>query len=135
MTDEMPRTSEEFAAAVRRVLEERHWSYRRATVATGIDHGTIGFMAIGIVPKRGVVIEWAQALKEPINDWLKLAGYDPIPENLVTRELAVKYRMSADMVLGTAGRQVSPEVLRRITDILEEADCEDIQNAKKENDK
>jgi len=82
----MPIIKQTFGEAVSRILKEKQWSYRRAKIATGIDHYTIGEMAAGAVPKRGVVIEWAQALKEPINPWLALAGYDPIPPELVEGE-------------------------------------------------
>ena len=77
------RVSEEFGAEVRARLKGKGWSYRRATIATGIDHGTIGMMASGVVPKKGVVIDWATHFGEDVNKWLVLAGYDPIPEELV----------------------------------------------------
>jgi len=32
---------------------------------------------------RGSVIDWAVGIGEDINHWLELAGYDPIPEELV----------------------------------------------------
>lgn len=65
---------------------ERHGfqSYRHAELLTGVNYSTIYAMASRKrVPTRGQVIEWAEGLKEPINDWLELAGYDPISSALI----------------------------------------------------
>jgi len=40
-------------------------------------------MAQGIVPGADHIIAWAKGLRQDINKWLTLAGYDPIPEELV----------------------------------------------------
>lgn len=79
----MPIIKKEFGEEVAEKLKQKGWSYRRAKIATGIDHYTIGEMASGVVPKKGAVIDWAQALHENVNKWLVLAGYDPIPEELI----------------------------------------------------
>jgi hypothetical protein len=88
----MVRIVSNFGLEVRAILEQKGWSFRRATINTGIPHTTIGMMADGLVPGKDHIINWAVALKEPINKWLTLAGYDPIPENLV-RESAPEYRI------------------------------------------
>lgn len=80
------RVNEEFGKAVRQKLEEKGWSFRRATIASGVTYGTIGNMAAGMVPGRDHIIDWAVALGEDVNYWLKLAGYEPIPCNLVSKE-------------------------------------------------
>ena len=82
----MAKTSLKFGAAVQAVLNDHGWSFRGATIATGIDYNTIGNMKSGIVPSRGKVIEWAEKINEPINKWLVLAGYEPIPAELCLPE-------------------------------------------------
>ena len=59
-------------------------SYRDAEQKTGVNYSTI-YMIVsrGRIPTRGQVIEWAEGIKEPINHWLELAGYDPISSTLV----------------------------------------------------
>ncbi len=75
----MPRVNERFGEEVQRVLKEHGWSYRRATIATGVDYGTVGNMAMGMVPRKGVVIDWAIGIKEDVNRWLELADYESLP--------------------------------------------------------
>lgn len=82
----MPRISPQLGEAVKAVLAEKGWSYRRASIATGLQHATIGAMASGIVPGKDHIINWAVALNEPINKWLELAGYDRLPANLVIEQ-------------------------------------------------
>lgn len=79
----MPTIKEQFGTEVRKRLDEKGWSFRRAKIGTGLDHYTIGEMSHGVVPSRGKVIQWAQAIGENINWWLELAGYEPIPMELL----------------------------------------------------
>ena len=98
---EMVRITSEFGRAVKRELEDRGWSYLRACVGTGIPGATIGRMAQGIVPGADHVIAWAKGLRQDINKWLTLAGYDPIPEELVcdvTKADRVRERVAAYLV-------------------------------------
>lgn len=76
---------EQFHKAVLEAFERHGFqSYRHAELLTGVNYSTIYAMASRKrVPTRGQVIEWAEGLKEPINEWLELAGYDPIPSALV----------------------------------------------------
>lgn len=112
-------------------MKERGWSYRRARIATGIDHGTIGDMATGVVPRKGVVVDWAQTLKENVNWWLELAGYDPIPENLVcdfasdrVREHVLEYMSDiefAEFVRDRMAEQGGPRLSDESIEIIHEA--------------
>lgn len=103
LVNNLARISEEFGRIVRDRLKEKGWSFRRACIATGVDYGTIGNMADGIVPRKGHVIDWAIGLGEDINYWLALAGYDTIPPKLVSgaeevREATEEYRPLPDPV-------------------------------------
>lgn len=79
----MARIREGFGQAVADKLKEKRWSYRQAALVTGIDYNTIYNMKTGITPTRGKVIQWAEGLREPINEWLKLAGYEEVSPSLV----------------------------------------------------
>jgi transcriptional regulator with XRE-family HTH domain len=83
VTNDLPRINERFGEAIKKKLEEKGWSFRGACIATGIAYGTIGNMQNGMVPTADNIIKWAKGLKEPINPWMELAGYEPIPEELV----------------------------------------------------
>lgn len=78
---------EKFGEAVKELLDSRGLSTRGAKYKTGIDAGTILNMRNGEVPRKGVIIDFAQKMGEPINKWLELAGYDLIStELLVARQ-------------------------------------------------
>jgi len=32
-----------------------------------------------MVPSKAIVVQWATAIGEPVNKWLALAGYEPLP--------------------------------------------------------
>jgi transcriptional regulator with XRE-family HTH domain len=80
----MAKASKQFGEAVSELLDARGLSLRAAALKTGVDHTTISQMRSGMIPKKGIIIDWAVGLGEEINHWLKLAGYEPIPENLIT---------------------------------------------------
>ena len=62
-------------------------SYRHAEQQTGVNYSTIyTIVSRGRIPTRGQVIEWAEGLNEPVNKWLILAGYEPIPIELCLPE-------------------------------------------------
>jgi hypothetical protein len=88
--DHLSKPNLAFAEAVNKVLADRNLHLRGAEYKTGLDHTTVNRMKNGLVPSRGKIIEWAEGLGESINHWLGLAGYDPIPENLV-RDPAASY--------------------------------------------
>lgn len=75
----MDKGADDFGAAVREALGSRGLSLRQAQIKTNIDHTTILKMSKGWRPKKGVLIDFAVGLSEPINKWLQLAGYDPLP--------------------------------------------------------
>lgn len=79
----MAPTKAELGERVKLVLKDREWSYQRASVATEIPAPTIARMALGIVPGADHIINWARAIGQNINEWLILAGYEPIPVHLV----------------------------------------------------
>jgi hypothetical protein len=62
-----------------------------------------------MVPKEGVLVNLAVTLNEPVNKWLELAGYEPIPPELVTEQ----YHALTDEVLrsieSSAGREAKIE--------------------------
>lgn len=89
----MPRRSERFGAAVCHVLDERGLSVHTQRARTGIDHDTVARMRNGIVPRMDKVIQFARAFGRSVNEWLELAGYDPIePEWDPDRALMVGIR-------------------------------------------
>jgi hypothetical protein len=125
----MARISEDFGRAVQRELDDKGWSHQRACVATSIPSATIGRMALGIVPGEDHIIRWAKGLRQPINQWLILAGYEPIPEELIRVEdqegsnhvirvddLVVKLRTTTDRPLTDAEMD---EIKRAIREIRE----------------
>jgi hypothetical protein len=74
----MPRRSERFGEAVSRVLDERGLSLRAQRALTGIDHDTAAQMRQGVIPRMDKVIQFARAFGQSVNDWLEMAGYEPI---------------------------------------------------------
>lgn len=69
-----------FGDAVREACERHKFtSTRHAGYRTGIDYSLISKMQNGTVPGIKVIIRWATAIEEPVNKWLELAGYDPVP--------------------------------------------------------
>jgi hypothetical protein len=64
---------------------ERHdlGTYRHAEDVTGVERTCLMRLREGPKPSRGKIIEWAQGIGENINHWLGLAGYDPIPIELL----------------------------------------------------
>lgn len=74
----------EFGEAVKQLMQARGLTNRGVTIKTSIDHGTVNNMRQGMVPKKGVILDFALGLGENVNEWLVLCGYDPIPEELVS---------------------------------------------------
>jgi hypothetical protein len=74
-------------AALEAYKEHGFKSYRHAEQQTGVNYSTI-YMIVsrGRIPTRGQVIEWAEGLNESVNEWLVLAGYEPIPVELCLQE-------------------------------------------------
>jgi transcriptional regulator with XRE-family HTH domain len=69
---------EHFGAAVREVLERHNLTLRGQRMRTGLNHVTVGGMAQGIVPSMETVIAFAKGFSLDVNEWLVLAGYEPI---------------------------------------------------------
>ncbi len=114
--------SEEFGHRMKEELERRGWSYQRACVASGVPTPTIGRMALGIVPGKDHIINWAVAIQEPINEWLVLAGYDPIPEELVCRhnELSVPTLLRAALL--RVGDELTEDDVSALLAVIEKAE-------------
>lgn len=112
----MPKVSEKFGAAVRELLDSRGLTLRAASLKTGVDHTTIKQMRDGLVPKKGIVIDFAQGMDENINHWLELAGYEPIPPRLIRGGLEpVQVYLRK-----THGHKLSDEEIEAILRVIEE---------------
>jgi hypothetical protein len=74
----MARVNPEFARRVCEELDRRGLSLRQARIRTGVDIDTIGRMRAGDVPRIDKVIDFARGFGFSINEWLELAGYEPI---------------------------------------------------------
>ena len=73
-----------FADAVERAWKKHNLgNYRNAEDVTKVERTTLLRMRASVIPSRGKVIQWAEGIKENVNHWLQLAGYDPIPESLI----------------------------------------------------
>lgn len=70
--------SDDFAQAVRRALGNR--SYRQVAARARISASYIGDLVQGRVPKRDIVIAFAEATGADVGELLRLAGYDPLPQ-------------------------------------------------------
>jgi hypothetical protein len=53
-------------------------SLRAQRALTGIDHDTAAQMRQGVIPRMDKVIQFARAFDQSVNEWLELAGYEPI---------------------------------------------------------
>jgi len=117
----MSRVNEEFGKAVQEKLRERGWSHQRAWIATTIPGATIGRMALGLVPGEDHIIKWATALGENVNSWLELAGYDPIPEELVRETKSFYSTVMVDDIevrVKSKTEKLSPEALENIQKVV-----------------
>jgi hypothetical protein len=79
---------EEFGAAVKRVLAEHNQSFRGQRTRTGLAHVTVMNMAQGIVPEMQTVVKFAAGFGLDVNEWLALAGYEPISSGGESEETA-----------------------------------------------
>lgn len=83
-TSEMRRRQiEELAVRVKAVLEQHGsagvpMSLRAADRKTGVNYVTLGRMHEGFVPEMESVVRFARGFGLDVNEWLTLAGYDPI---------------------------------------------------------
>jgi hypothetical protein len=57
---------EKFGKAVSELLDSRELSTRAVMYKTGVDYSTIQRMGNGIIPKNGVIIDFARGMGEPI---------------------------------------------------------------------
>jgi hypothetical protein len=116
MTLAMPAINEAFGAAVRHELDSRGLSLRQTRIRTGIDIDTVGRMRAGDVPRIDKVIAFARGLKLDVNEWLVLAGYDPVEPS---PDDAVRKLISAEesQVRSATGR-VSASDRRRLMELF-----------------
>lgn len=136
LEDDLGRINTQFGEAVKKALEERGWSHQRAHVNVGVPGATIGRMALGIVPGEDHIIKWAMGLKEPINDWLELAGYEPIPPEKLgpPAKFINKNLVAVDDILvylRQQGSTLDDEDLREIADLVRKT-REDLRKRKKD---
>lgn len=68
-----------FGDAVKAVLEAHGLSLRSQRIRTGIDHMTMKDMADGLRPRLEKVEQFARAFGLDVNEWRRIAGYEPIP--------------------------------------------------------
>lgn len=109
-------TNTPFALAVQRLLEERRATLRSQRQRTGIAHSTIKNWLDGVRPSMDSVIAFARGFDQDVNQWLVLAGYDPIDGRLDEptpderlgrglRELAAKHDQPELTVKRLGGRE------------------------------
>lgn len=73
----MSRSDAAFGKAVRDACERNGFkSTRQFQQRTGFNYAVLSKMRNGIVPSVATVVRWAVAVGEPVNKWLRLAGYD-----------------------------------------------------------
>lgn len=82
------RVNPAFGEAVARVLDSHGLSLRAARIRTGIDHVTLSDMRAGYVPRMEKVVQFARGFNLDVNEWLELAGFDPLPESTDPADLA-----------------------------------------------
>lgn len=124
------KVSLEFGAAIKDRLEKRQWSYRRAAINTGLRYGTIGNMASGLIPGEDHIIRWAEAIGENINYWLQLAGYRPIPEELVCQVTADQVKEQLAEYLIEHKKMTPDEVSQMWQDLGDESSPEESMERK-----
>ena len=127
MLMESPRSRREqelvFHSAVVEAYERHGFkSLRQAERITGINYSTIHAMISRVhIPSRGQVIEWAEGLKEDINHWLRLAGYDPIEIELIDED-SPELRPAVEKIInvrnksGSLDRKALAEEMRGLAD-------------------
>ena len=120
----LPKVDEEFGKAVDDAMKARGLSNRGVMIKSRgkIDYGTVQNMRSGLVPKKGVVIDFAITIGEDINHWLTLAGYDPIPTELIGDIASadrVKEQVAEYLV---KKKKLSPKEIEEMWKTLEEKD-------------
>lgn len=128
----MRKSNQAFAERVQQLLNKHGLSLRGQRVRTGVSHVTVQAMLQGVVPQMETVVAWAQGFGEDVNEWLILAGYEPIRPptpaaaarqllDLADRELEAGQEITREPEVGEftldgyAGREnFSPADLRRI---------------------
>lgn len=105
-------------------------SYRQAEVITGINYTALyNMQGLGRIPSRSKVIEWAEGIGEPINKWLELADYEPLPTELVKNEdgtVRVAKMHGAEFYLRMEkGAEVDEEMLKAIREVIKKYEAQD----------
>jgi hypothetical protein len=67
-----------FGEAVESLIRERGCTLRSQRQRTGIAHSTVKSWIDGVQPSMDAVIAFARGFGLDVNEWLALAGYDPI---------------------------------------------------------
>lgn len=102
---------------IERVMRQRGISYRAAQIRTGISPSALLRWKRGSRPRMAQIIQWAEGIGEPVEKWLKLAGYDPS----VARHLfsARHNRIPPPPVQVQAAAQNAPDAATRVEILAE----------------
>lgn len=93
------------------MLEEHGgMSYRAADTKTGVSYGTISNMAAGRVPEMENIVKFAVGFGQDVNEWLRLAGYDPMPDPTPEQAAGVLLDAAATNELTYGGELVGLEI-------------------------
>ncbi len=76
--------------AVQRVLNEHGLTRRGQRARTGLSHVTIGQMIDGFPVQMDSVVAFARGFGLDVNEWLQMAGYDPIVAQKSGSEILVE---------------------------------------------
>lgn len=106
MTLLMAPPEQSFAEAVQRVLEEHGLTLRSQRQRTGLAHSTILTWLQGVRPRMEAVIQFAEAFNLDKNEWLALAGYEPILASETPQDLF--WRLYGEMVRRLDAEGIEP---------------------------
>jgi hypothetical protein len=74
---------EELAAAVRAALARRNMTVNSASIRLRMDRQALTRFVNGVPMSLELVEKWARGVREDVNKWRELAGYDPVNGHLV----------------------------------------------------
>jgi transcriptional regulator with XRE-family HTH domain len=86
-----------FSARLQERLAELHWSARELA-RRGLNQQTVLNMLNGRRPRVENVLKLAKAFDDPVNPWLKLAGYPEQAEEVEENELLGRIRRGVEML-------------------------------------
>jgi len=98
-----------------RARESLGLSYAAMGIKLGLDGSTVWNIERGKHVKMETVVQIASKLREPVNDWLRLAGYEPIEPTLDEALLATARAVGAgeeSAVRGALGKLTAQDRAR-----------------------